>query len=252
LSPVEDCDPCAATNAVGIEIVARDAAEETGLVASLSLELEAAWEPVPRPEFTDSQKKTMQELEDQLSAPDSSEEGQKRIKSLLPKLNEMTTERMAAIEKRQADLLLAARRLAYLEGDEAVRAKVHFIAAATESDEENRIALILVNGLSNSRNKQLQFNLLEAAWRDPNNLPGFELHEALRDARDLARDGMVKTDEFGGTEEERKIAVKHYQADLDVIIGTLPQRSESNRAQTIQILKKIAIPNPFNQGSDHP
>jgi hypothetical protein len=252
LSPVEDCDPCAATNAVGIEIVARDAAEETGLVASLSLELEAAWEPVPRPEFTDSQKKTMQELEDQLSAPDSSEEGQKRIKSLLPKLNEMTTERMAAIEKRQADLLLAARRLAYLEGDEAVRAKVHFIAAATESDEENRIALILVNGLSNSRNKQLQFNLLEAAWRDPNNLPGFELHEALRDARDLARDGMVKTDEFGGTEEERKIAVKHYQADLDVIIGTLPQRSESNRAETIQILKKIAIPNPFNQGSDHP
>jgi hypothetical protein len=58
---------------------------------------------------------------------------------------------------------------------------------------------------------------------------------------------MVKIDEFGGTEEERKAAVKRYQADLDVIIGTLPERSEPNRTQTIQILKRIAIPNPFNE-----
>jgi hypothetical protein len=68
----------------------------------------------------------------------------------------------------------------------------------------------------------------------------------------LARVGTVKIDEFGGTEEERKAAVKQYQADLDVIVATLPQRSESNRRQTIQLLKRIAIPNPFNQGSDHP
>ncbi len=247
LSPIEDCNPCAATNAVGIDIVARGAAEETELVASLSSELEAAKEQVPRPELTESQKKTMQDVEAQLSAADSSEEGQKRMKSLLPKLNEIGTEQMAAIEKRQADLLLAAQRLACLEGDEAVRAKVHFIAAAEESDEETRIGLILVNGLSNSRNKELQLNLLEAAWRDPNNLPRYELHEALRAARDLATDGMVKIGEFAGTEEERKAAVKRYQADLDVIIGTLPERSESNRTQTIQILKRIAIPNPFNE-----
>jgi len=194
----------------------------------------------------------MQELEAQLSSGDQSEESQKRMKDLLPKLNEIATERAAAIDKRQADLLLAAQRLACLEGDEAVRAKVHFIATGRESDEENRIGLILVNGLPNSRNKQLQLNLLEAAWRDPGNLPTYELHEALRAARDLARDRMVKIDEFGGGEEERKAAVKQYQTDLDVIIVTLPQRSEANRAQTIQILKKIAIPNPFNQRTDHP
>jgi len=251
VSPVEDCDPCAATNAVGIDIVARDATEETELVGSLSHELEATKEQAP-PELTESQKKTMQELEAQLSSGDQSEESQKRMKDLLPKLNEIATERAAAIDKRQADLLLAAQRLACLEGDEAVRAKVHFIATGRESDEENRIGLILVNGLPNSRNKQLQLNLLEAAWRDPGNLPTYELHEALRAARDLARDRMVKIDEFGGGEEERKAAVKQYQTDLDVIIVTLPQRSEANRAQTIQILKKIAIPNPFNQRTDHP
>jgi hypothetical protein len=251
LSPIEDCDPCAATNAVGIDIVARDAAEETELVASLSRELEVAGEQVPRPELTESQKKTMQDAQEQLKAADLSDDGQKRMKSLLPKLNEIATEQMAAIEKRQADLLLAAQRLACLEGDEAVRAKVHFIAATEESDEEARIGLILVNGLSNSRNKQLQLNLLVAAWRDPNNLPTDELQEALRAARELAKDGMVKIIEWG-TEEERKAALKQDQADLGVIIGTLPERSEPNRTQTIQILKKIAIPNPFNQGSDHP
>jgi hypothetical protein len=252
LSPIEDCNPCAATNAVGIDIVARDAAEETELVASLSRELEATREQVPRPELTESQKKTMQDAKEQLSAADSSEEGQNRMESLLPKLNEIATERMAAIEKRQADRLLAAQRLACLEGDEAVRTKVHLIAAGEEYDEGAPIRLILVNGLSNSRNKQLQLNLLEAAWRSPSNLPTYELHEALRAARDLARDGIVKIGEFAGTEEERKAAVKQYQADLDVIIGTLPVRSESNRTQTVEILKRIAIPNPFNQGSDHP
>lgn len=253
LSPIEDCNPCAATNAVGIDIVARDAAEETELVASLSGELEAAWEQEPRPELTELQKKTMQDVQEQLSAADSSEEGQKRMKSLLPKLNEMVTARVAAIEERQADLLLAAQRLACLEGDEAVRAKVHFIAAANETDDdESRIGLILVNGLPNSRNKQLQLNLLRAAWRDPSNLPTDALHEALRSARDLARDGMVKMDEFGGTEEERKAAVKQSQADFDVIIGTLPQRSELDRTRTIQKLKSIGIPNPFNQAGGRP
>jgi hypothetical protein len=252
LSPIEDCNPCASTNAVGIDIAARDAAEETELVASLSSELEATREQVQRPELTESQKKTVQDVEEQLNAGDSSEEGQRRMKNLLPKLNEIATERMTAIEKRQADRLLAAQRLACLEGDGAVRAKVHFIAAEKESDEEPRIGLILVNGLSNARNRQLQLDLLKGAWRDPNNLPTDELHQALRAARDLSRDGMVKVLEFGGSEDERKAAVKEYQADLDVIIGTLPERSEPNRTQTVQILKKIAIPNPFNQGSDHP
>jgi hypothetical protein len=252
LSPLEDCDPCAATNAVGIDIVPRDAREEAELVASLSQELEASEGPEPRPGLTESQKKTMQELEEQLNAGDLSEEGQKRMKELLPKLNEMVKERLAAMEKRQADKLLAAEHLACLGGDEAVRAKVHFIATEKESDAGNGFGLVLVNGLSSSRNRQLQLNLLEAAWRDPNNLPTYELQEGLRAARGLVRDGMVKISGFGETEEERKAAVKEYQTDLEVIVGTLPARSEPNRTQTIEMLRKIAIPNPFNQGTQHP
>jgi hypothetical protein len=253
LSPINDCNPCTATNAVGIDIAARDATEETELVASLCAELEATKGQMPKPELTDSQKKTMQDVEERLRSGDLSDEGQKRIENLSQKLNEIAAEQMAAIEKKQADLLLAAQRLACLEGDEAVRAKVHIIAAAKEADdEESRIALILVNGLSSSRNKQLQLDLLEAAWRDPKNLPTYELQVGLRAARELVRDGMVKIPGFGETEAERKAALKQDQADLDVIIGTLPERSEPNRAQTIQILKQTGTPNPFNQRDSHP
>jgi len=251
LSPLGDCNPCAATNAVGIDIAPRDAAEETELVASLSRELEATQGRERQPELTVSQKKTMQDVEEQLTAGDSSEEGQKRMKNLLPKLNEIATERMAAEEKREADRLLAGRRLAYLEGDEAVRAKVHFIAADKETGDGEQIGLILVDGLPSSLNKQLQVSLVEAAWRDPNNLPADELHQALRAARELARDEMVMIDDWG-PEEGRKAALKEYQTDLEIIIGTLPARTESNRAQTIEFLKRIGIPNPFNQETQHP
>jgi len=252
LSPIEDCAPCAATNAVGIEIVARDATEEIELVASLSRELEETKGQAPPPELTESQKKTMQEVEAQLISGDQSEEGQKRMKELLPKLNEMLAERMAADEKRHADRLLAAQRLACLEGEEAIRAKVHLIAEEKESGEDTPIGLILVNGLPSSHNRQLQLNLLEAAWRDPNDLPTYELHEALRAARELARDGMARVFEFDGSEEGRKAAVRQYQADLDVIIGTLPQRAEPNRTEAIQNLKRLGVPNPFNQRTVNP
>jgi len=237
---------------VGIDIAPRDASEEAELVASLSRELEATKGLEPRPELTDSQKKTMQEVQDELLTGDPGGVSKKRAEDLLQKMNEMVKEQMAATEKRQADRLLGAQRLACLEGDEAIRAKVHFIAEERESGYGESIGLILVNGLSSSRNKQLQLSLLEAAWRDPNNLPTYELQEALRAARELEGDGMAKVFGFDGSEEERKAALKQDQADLDVIIGTLPARSEANRTQTIEMLKKIAIPNPFNQGTKHP
>jgi len=68
----------------------------------------------------------------------------------------------------------------------------------------------------------------------------------------LARDGMARVFEFDGSEEGRKAAVRQYQADLDVIIGTLPQRAEPNRTEAIQNLKRLGVPNPFNQRTVNP
>ena len=105
------------------------------------------------------------------------------------------------------------------------------------------------DGLPGSRNKQLQLMLLEASWRDPHRVPTSELHAALRQAKELMHKQMV-TDEatlWAGTVEERQTTLEEYQAEIDEIIATLPLRTESNRKETIDYLKKSAVPNQFNK-----
>lgn len=202
-------------------------------------------------ESTADEKKLLSEMEDYLKSARTTEESKERGDDLLRRLSVFSEAENARLEKRAADHQLAAQRLAYLAGDDAVRAKVHFIATEIEGSGDG-IGLMLIDGLPNSRNKQLQLDLLQSAWRDPNNLPTYELHTALRVARDIVRGAMPNNDEFGGTDEDRKAAVNQYQKDLSVIIETLPHRAEANRSQTIDILRKIAIPNPFNQPDHEP
>jgi hypothetical protein len=136
-----------------------------------------------------------------------------------------------------------------LAGDDAVRAKVHFIAEEPEADETPPIGHILRDGLPSSRNKQLQLTLLEAAWRDPHRVPTSLLHEALRQAKELMHKQWV-TDEgmlWEETAEERQTALDQYQAEINEIIAPLPLRTESNRTETIDYLKKLAVPNQFNK-----
>ena len=65
--------------------------------------------------------------------------------------------------QRQAAVL----RLACLVGDEAVRAKVHFIVVDEEDGGGNEIGLIMVGGLPNSRNKQPQLRPVGGLhWRE--------------------------------------------------------------------------------------
>ena len=167
-------------------------------------------------------------------------------------MGESVKDRMSAMQKRTDARREAAVRLACLDGDEAVRAKVHFIAAERgedNGDPDIGIAWVLVNGLAGSRNKQLQLALLEEAWRDPQLLPTYALQTALSQARELTQKDSV-TDRavmWAGTPEERQATMQEVQREIDEIIATLPMRNEANRAETIKFLKSSAAPNPFNQ-----
>jgi len=247
---LEVCEPCRTTNAVGIELSARGEQEEAALVASLSHVLDDANKNVSPGEPSPEQKGDLaREFEAQQGVADSSEASKKQSENLLRKLNELISNKMAAIQSREDLRRETAERLAYLAGDDAVRAKVHFIAEERESGEAYPIGPILKDGLTTSRNKQLQLTLLEAAWRDPHRVPTSQLHDALRQAKELIHQEWV-TDEavlWNGTPKERQSALDQYQAEINEVISTLPLRTESNRMETIDYLKKLGIPNQFNQ-----
>ena len=247
---LERCEPCRTTNAVGIELSARDESEEGALVKTLSRVLEETNGSMSAGELTPEQKEEItREVEDQERTADSSEASRKRSENLSRKVGELASNRMAAIQKQEDARREAAVRLAYLAGDDAVRAKVHFIGDEREVGEGNPIDPIMRDGLPSSRNKQLQLTLLEAAWRDPHRVPNSELHNALRQAKELTHKQWV-TDEgmlWAGTAEERQMALDQYQAEINEVIATLPLRTESNRTETIDFLKKLAVPNQFNR-----
>ena len=250
LTSLESCGLCRTTNAVEIELSERDETEEAAMVVSLSRELEENKDSFSAGELPPEQKeKILQEIEAQMNADESTEAGRKQAESLQRKLTELTMNKLAAVQKQEDARRQAAVRLAYLLGDDAVRAKVHFIADEPEAGDANPIGPIMRDGLPSSRNKQLQLTLLEAAWRDPHRVPTSELHNALRQAKELMRKQMV-TDEatmWAGTAEERQTALQEYQAEIDEIVATLPLRTESNRAETIDYLKRLAVPNQFNK-----
>jgi hypothetical protein len=248
VTSLETCDRCRTTNAVGIDLSARDESEEAALVVSLSRELEEAKSEASAGILTPEQKEELWEVETQIRTADSSEASEKQTNALLRKLNDVVSNQLAAIQKQEDARREAATRLAYLAGDDAVRAKVRFIADEREDGEANPIGPILRDGLPNSRNKQLQLDLLEAAWRDPHRVPTSELHSALRQAKELMHKQWV-TDEatvWAGTAEERQMALEEYQAEIDEIMATLPLRTASNRTATVNYLKQLGVPNQFN------
>jgi len=176
-TPLEDCEPCRKTNSVGIDISEMDSSEESALVASLSRELDNTSEPVkikPTPEA----QALLAQAEEQLTQHPSDQDPEK-LKALTQKLGKLATEQIASIQKRADDRHATAVRLACLEGDDALRAKVHFIATEEDHADPNiSIAWILIDGLASSRNKQLQLDLLEDAWRNPHLLPTYPLQSA--------------------------------------------------------------------------
>jgi hypothetical protein len=252
MTTLERCDPCRTTNAIYITIAERDESEEAALVVSLSHELENTkgddLESVMS-ENKDQREALARELGAQLDAAIKGEPDQKQLEAVMQKMNDFMTAQLALVEKRKDARLGAAVRLAYLGGDDATRAKVHFIVADEEKGDGTSIGLIMVDGLPSSRNKELQLTLLQTAWRDPQHVPTSVLQSALRQAKELVHKGVVTEESilWGGTAEERQAALEESKGEIDEIVATLPQRTEPNRAATINFLKKLGVPNQFNQ-----
>jgi hypothetical protein len=230
----EDCDPCAGTNAVRIHVSERDESEEAALVKTLSDALEQSQIlEIDRAEARQELER-MEERLSQIAASSQKEAEQKRV---LEKVGRMTEESQRKYEQKQADRRLAAERLAYLAGEDAVRAKVRSIAENANRSDGDLVAWIMIDGLGASRNKQLQFALVETLWRDPERVPTTVLHDALYDARVLTHSSMVRDVSFGLSQEEREQYWDEYAKDIEVIATTLPSRSNSIREQTVEFLK---------------
>jgi hypothetical protein len=242
------CLTCRTTNAIGIEIADRDAAEEVALVASLTQQIESTKEPSPAAVLTPSEQQEARdqmdhELSEFMLGADRSDEDKTRDAFLIWKWNEAVRKQAAALDTRKTARRDAAIQLACLTTDDAIRAKVHLIAASTTGGDPDSIDWIMVNGLTSSRNQQLQLDLLRQAWLDPQNVPTWQLATALQQARELALTQTVTAEpQPWSTPEERNAQSKELQADLGDLLATLPQRAEENRAQTIDFLKSLGVP----------
>ena len=254
--PVPDpqqCLTCRTSNAIGIEIADRDAAEEATLVASLTQQIESTKEPSPASVLTPAEQQEAQdqmdhELSEFMLGADRSDEDKTRDAFLIWKWNEAVRKQAAALDTRRTARRDAAIQLACLASYDAIRAKVHLIAASTAGGDPDSIDWIMVNGLTSSRNQHLQLELLHQAWRDPQNVPTWQLATALQQARELALTQTITGEpQPWSTPEERNAQSKELQPDLNDLLATLPQRSEENRAQTIDFLKSLGVPNEYNQ-----
>lgn len=245
-----ECDRCRTTNPLGIEIDEFDASEEPSLVVSLTRTLKETT-PHGVPEVLTAEEKEAfdRQMEDAKSEAGSAEERNRKTDAMMQKMGEIGQKQQSLMQKRELARREAAERLACLPGDDALRAKVRFIAAATDNGDPDPVAFILVNGLPSSHNLELQLTLLKQAWHDPQHAPTLILQSALRQARELVRIGSVTDDQlvYAGTSEERKAAQEAYQSDLKEIVSTLPLRTVENRDRTIDFLKKAGIADPLNQ-----
>jgi hypothetical protein len=244
----DKCDVCRKTNSVGIDIAERDPAEEADLVTSLTRTIEETKEtPLESPLTAEQQAQMQHEISEMQVGADLSDEDRERDHALLEKWSETVSRQAAAMQQRREARREAALRLACLDDDDAVRAKIRFIATAGLGDPDS-VDWLMLNGLASSSNKGLQLDLLEQAWSNPQNVPTYQLQTALRQARQLAR-GQIVTDEprvWTATPEERQARLKELQSEIDALVASLPQRSDENRARTIAYLKGLGVPNQFN------
>ena len=245
----EECSRCRTTNSLGIDIVESDPSEEAPLVAALSRTLEETTSHGIPEVLTAEEKEEFHHQTEALLNARSSEENKKKLQALMQKMSEAVRNGEAQEQKREQARREAAERLAYLPGDDAARAKVRFIAADLDNGEPDPAGHIMLNGLPSSRNLELQLNLLQQAWRDPQHVPTFVLQSALRQARELVRRGWVTDDQmvYAGSAEDRKTAQEEYQSDLKEVAATLPLRSGENRDRTIDFLKKAGIADQLTQ-----
>ena len=135
----------------------------------------------------------------------------------------------------------AGMQLAYLGGDDAVRAKVRWLLDPGNIHGVN-LQPEMLEGLASSRNLKLQLDLLEAAWLNVQRVPQPALLDAIQQTRAFLRketlDGwtMVVT---AKTDAASKLADQERQSDIAALVNTLPQRIGDNRRDTAYFLMEF-------------
>ncbi len=223
------------TNAIGIDILPRDEHEESVLVAQLSGLLERKPETELSDEWKKQQQPLLSDLEDLVKNPSADPQ---RTMQLVGKLRAAEDAEVARIEKQKEARRETALRLSYLQGDDAVRAKVRGILADKE-DGSDDTGLVMLGGLAHSRNFQLQVQLLQAAWDDTGRVPTGVLQSALQQSKAFLQHETFElyySHGVPGRTLPHAEVVEEYGRELGEIIATLPQRTGPNRQLTAYYL----------------
>ena len=212
------------TNPTEIEVRLRSEAEESAMVKKFYAELAGGRKEVERPKVAN-------------------------MESLPPEqIVQLMNEMVAKEEKATSDRLEMAWELAFLPGDDAMRARVALIAAYKDNGGGDPIEPLMVQGLPSSRDLKLQAQLLDAAWRDPSHVPTELLETALRHGRELLIGPTVAETQISfrvlgdpvaraKIEAEQSAIREEQQNELQELVGTLSQRDGANRDKTICFLR---------------
>ena len=135
----------------------------------------------------------------------------------------------------------AFQQLAALQGDDALRAKIHFMLA-----QYGGMRQVTTEALASTRNFKLQLELLEAAWHDPAVKPIYDMPAALSETRALLRGqrlpGWTMVARQDDSDAAKTAALEHRQ-DMQVLVDTFPQRSNASRTYAAYyILLDDALP----------
>jgi hypothetical protein len=126
--------------------------------------------------------------------------------------------------------------LADLEGDDALHAKIDLILAGDE-----QMRSYSLEAMASTRNLPLELSLLETAWRNPQQMPLYDMPSLLAETRTLLRGKslpgwrMMRPAPNSDDPEFKRTAEEH-TADMKVLLDTLPQRSGANRAAALYYL----------------
>jgi hypothetical protein len=153
-----------------------------------------------------------------------------QVKSLMSAIGSANTQTREGSEAHRE----AVSRLAALEGDDALRAKIRLIQS-----EDDDVRQVMDEALAATRNLALQLSLLEAAWKDPATDPIYDMPEALQETRALMRGqilpGWVMAAAADNSPEAAKAKQEHI-ADMEDLLRTLPMRSGESRAEAAYYL----------------
>lgn len=224
------------TNAVMIEISRRDDHEESELVAQLSSLLEQKPDTYPSDEFNKQQKPLLDEAQDVLKNPLAADP--QRALKLVNTMRAAQDAEIGRIKKQKESRRQTSIRLSYLQGDDAVRAKVRWILADPEDGEDDAGHLML-GGLAHSRNLQLQLQLLQTAWSDIGHVPTDTLQSALQQTKASLNHVpfvLYSSDGVPRRSLPHPEVVAERQRELDELLPSLPQRASPNREQTMAFL----------------